>query len=850
MDKNAIWKWLILFVLIVFSSMAVLPIKDKVNLGIDLQGGTSFTVQIDRAALLERLKTELPDEWKELSAEDEVKKLDEELRWAQDQALEVLRNRVDGLGISEPIIYKEKSDRIVIQLPGVGEEKRIEAENAIRKPAYLEFRLVHKDNDNLVKDLFDRAVVPSGYKLYQSGDRRFYMRDKNAVSDEQMDKAYRKRMLKFEAPPAYHFLLERRDEGTQEVFVPYFVDRWPQLTGDYLKTANVNFGQVGQPVVYLEFDNRGRDKFSTLTSDYSPNGAKNLDSDVGRQLAVVLDGTLYSAPNLIEPIHTGSAQITGSFTRQEARFLSNILRAGSLRAPVEVVEKRVVDPSLGADSIRSGTRAVLYGAIGVVGFMLIYYMVSGLVANLALMLNMVLLPLGMILAAGFLGIFSKDVVSSGPIGLPVLTLPGIAGILLTIGMAVDANVLIFERIREETRSGKRLWPAIVAGYERAFVTILDANLTTMLVGVILFIFGSGPIRGFAVTLCAGIAVSMYTALIVTRMIFQLLAEKTPLKTLKMLSVIHDPAFKFIDKRAIAGIVSVIVIASSWSFMIWRGVQDPTQIMNVDLTGGTSVQYLLGSREQKPGVEAIRAALATVGKEDALIQYQAEMDLGGKEYLVVKTGYAPGADQDTVTRISETLMATFPSAGFTVAAEDKIGSQIGGEMKSRALKAMLIALLGIVCYITLRFEFGFAIGAILALAHDVLITVGIYTALGRQLSLPVVAALLTIVGYSVNDTIVVFDRIREDLRLVRDRDFAGICDLSINHTLSRTLLTSLTTLLVVVTLLIFGGGAINDFALTLCIGVVVGTYSSIFVATPTVLLYHKGKKPELSAKPVS
>jgi SecD/SecF fusion protein len=849
MDKNTIWKWLILVLLVVGSLAVVTPPFDKVDeegnvvrqgkirFGLDLEGGTSFVVKIDEDDLRREIESRgvalTPEQ-----VEEEVKKV---LEGAQERALEVMRNRVDNLGISEPIIYLGKDNRIIIQLPGADEAKRKEAEISIKSLAYLEFRVVHQDSDTLTGSLFDQGLVPEGYKIERVEGQAYYRKDLS-FPDSKRDRKYRITLGKFNVPdPGFELLMEKRDIQGVEVYVPHFVKRRSELTGKYLKDAAVDFKQLGQPVVQIEFDGKGSKRFAKVTRDLAPGGAQNQSQDSYRKLAIVLDGTLYSAPIIREPIHGGRAEISGSFTLPEANFLRNILKAGSLPAPVKIVETRFVAPSLGSDSIESGVRSIIYGAVGVVSFMVIYYMVSGVIADLALILNMILLPLGMIIAAGFLGIFAKDATSGGPITLPVLTLPGIAGILLTIGMAVDANVLIFERIREEAKSGKRLWSSITAGYDRAFVTILDANLTTMLTGIILFVFGSGPIRGFAVTLCAGIMASMFTALVVTKLFFQLLATRTNIKELKMLSAIKDTAVDFIGKRKFAAIVSLAVIVVSLGIMGYRGIQDSAAIFGVDFRGGASVVFSRDMAQEKIDVEDIRSALSDAGVNESHIQYQG-VQVGGDEYLQVKTSSGSTEGTRMVDVVKKALNDTFPAAGFVVEQEDEVGPQVGAELKTRALWSILMALLGIIIYISWRFELGFAIGAIVALAHDVLVTVGIYTLCGRQLSLPIVAALLTIVGYSVNDTIVVFDRIREDLKLVRDKSFKEICNLSINQTLSRTLLTSLTTLITVVMLLVFGGGAINDFALALFIGVLVGTYSSIFVATPVVLLWHRDRRP--------
>jgi SecD/SecF fusion protein len=839
MDKHALWKWLLLIGLVSFSLWVVTPPKDKIQLGLDLKGGTSFIVKIDEQAVKEDILAHVPD----ITDDNLKKEMGKVLNGAQDRAVEVIRNRIDSLGISEPVIYPGKDNRIIIQLPGIDEDKRKEAEDSIKNLAFLEFRMVHEDNAELVAKLFDNNQVPKGYKIISDGGQSYYVRDKNSLSDEKMDVAYFAQRGRFHAPSkAYELLLNEEDVRGEKVYTPVFVKRRTELTGDNLKDAWVDLKATGQAVIKLKFDGKGAKKFAETTSSYAPGGDRNPNPNNYRRLAIVLDGTLYSAPRINDAIFSGSAEISGSFTRVEAERLANVLRAGSLPAPVKIVETRFVDPSLGQDSIDSGLRAIILGGITVLVFMLVYYMFSGLIADIALLLNMILLPLGMIIAAGFLSM--GHVGGGGVIKLPVLTLPGIAGILLTIGMAVDANVLIFERIREEAGTGKRLWTSITAGYDRAFITIMDANLTTLLTGIILFIFGSGPIRGFAITLCAGIIVSMYTALVVTKMLFATVANKKSEKALKMLRIIKETSVDFVSLRKIAAVISIALIVGTWGWMVARGVQSPNKIFGVDFTGGASITY---NFENRVDVDVLRSALDKAGIMDANIQYQSELEKGGDSFLLIKASDITVDGEKTSVAVEKCMAANFADAGFVAAQVDEVGPQIGKELQGRAIWAIAMALLGIVIYVSWRFELGFAIGAIVALAHDVFITVGIYTLFGRQLSLPIVAALLTIVGYSVNDTIVVFDRIREDLKLKRNMTFKDICNLSINQTLSRTILTSFTTLITVVMLLVFGGGAIFDFALALCIGIVVGTYSSIFVATPVVLLWYRDKKPDLGGK---
>ena len=446
------------------------------------------------------------------------------------------------------------------------------------------------------------------------------------------------------------------------------------------------------------------------------------------------------------------------------------------------------------------------GAILVLLFMCGYYLWAGLIANFALCLNLVII----------LGVLSYP-----PLGA-TLTLPGIAGIVLTIGMAVDANVLIFERIREELKLGKTLRLAISSGYQKAFLTILDANVTTLIVAFILFQFGTGPVKGFATTLTIGILASMFTALVLSRLIFDVLSLGGVLKRLPMFQFVKNPRFDFIGKRKIAYFISLFLIAVGIVSLGARGREN----LGIDFSGGSLQEFRF---EKAVSADQVRNALKEINLGDSPIQQYKD-----KRDILVRT-YA-----DTSDRIIDKFKADFPENRFEILRVEKVGPAIGKDLAGKAVKALAIALVCICIYISLRFEFRFAIAAIIALFHDVLITAGVLSLTGREFSVPVIAALLTVVGYSINDTIVVFDRIREDTRLMRRTGYREIINLSINQTLGRTLLTSLTTLLVVGALFFLGGAVINDFAFVLLVGVIVGTYSSIFVASP-ILVDWRGKK---------
>jgi SecD/SecF fusion protein len=471
--------------------------------------------------------------------------------------------------------------------------------------------------------------------------------------------------------------------------------------------------------------------------------------------------------------------------------------------------------------------------------MLIYYMYCGVIANIALICNFILLPAGMAVAGGLLGVFVRDPgASSSLIKLPVLTLPGIAGIVLSVGMAVDANVLIYERIREEFALGKSARAAVTAGYSRAFLAIFDSNLTTLLTGVILFIFGSGPIRGFAITLSAGLIVSMYTALVVTRMVFNATVPEARVKPYRMLQMIKSPSLDFLSKGKAAIIFSVAVIVLTWGVFAVKVNRDRNAVLGVDFTGGAAITL---SYAEKVDLATVRKALQDGGISDAGVQYQSTLD-NTEGTLLVKSSFDTINGESVAKLTQKALDDAMPEKQFKVIGDESIGPAVGRDLRRDAVRALIISFIGIVIYITLRFQFGFALGAIIALIHDVLITFGIFILLGRQVNLTTVAALLTIVGYSINDTIVTFDRIRETMLLDQRSSFKDIANRAINQTLSRILLTTLTTMLAVFALLIFGGGAIRDFALALMIGMVFGTYSSLFIATPLTIAWYRGRRP--------
>ena len=842
MSRNDLWKWLVLAIVTVFSVYVVFPPKDKIRYGLDLSGGTSFTVAIDEAKLRNNIKSG-DEALTDVEVQNQVNNI---MKDADARAIEVMRNRIDTLGVNEPVIQGGKNHRLTVQLPGISAEQRDAAEKSIQSAAFLEFKLVHKQNDQLVDKVFSSGRLPEGYVT--SDDGRAFKRGPN-YNDLVKDPEYANRLSLFEVPdPRYAFMLERvQNPNGMLTYRPVFVLRKAEMTGEALSSASVELeSMTGRVHVSLVFNAKGSAEFAKLTKAYAPRGSRNKDSEVGRQLAIVLDDTLYSAPVLRTEIPNGRAVIEGSFTWSEAAVLRNILNAGSLPAPMKILEKRSVESTLGADAVSSGVKAAVIGTLLVALFMLIYYWYCGLVANIALFLNLVLMPAGLIMTSAVLAIFVKDAsVAKGSLDLPVLTMPGIAGLVLTLGMAVDANVLIFERMREEFALGKSARAAVAAGYDRAFSAIFDSNITTLLTGVILFVVGTGPIRGYAITLSAGIIVSMFTALVVTRLVFNMTVPENRTKPYRMMQFMKNANYNFLKYGKVAGYTSLAIIVVTVTLFFTRAFKTPASVLAVDFTGGASMTY---SYEKKADIAAVRKIVEEI-VSDAAIQYQSSPD-GSGNMLLVKTGTMKIGEQNSSKVIGDALVKGAPESKFKLAGEEDVGSEIGSDLKRSAQWAILLSLIGILIYVAVRFEFGFALGGVVAIAHDAFITLGIYSLCGRQVSLTIVAALLTIVGYSINDTIVIFDRIREDMRKDPKMDFKTLCNLAVNKTLSRTILTSLTVLIATGVLFIFGGGAINDFALAMLIGLVAGTYSTIFIATPVMLAWYRGHRPGMAiSKPV-
>lgn len=675
----------------------------------------------------------------------DTEKLPEKARVdAVERALEIIRNRIDQFGVKEPSIQRQGKDAIVVQLPGVTNRDR--AIELIGKTALLEFKLVSDDAAKLLAA--KEGNVPEGYEL---------------TKDDETDEG---------------LLLEKE----------------AVLTGDALTTASVRFDEsrFNEPIVGLEFNAKGAKRFAQITGD-----------NVGRRLAIVLDGKLHSAPRINEPIPSGQAVITGKFSQDQAADLAIVLRAGALPAPIIMEEERTVGSLLGQDSIHAGIKATIIGGILVVAFMSLYYLLAGAIASFAVLLNFLII-MGALASFHF-----------------TLTLPGIAGMILTVGMAVDANVLINERIREELKTGKTLRSAVAAGYHKAFTAIFDSNFTTIIAAILLFQFGTGPIRGFGVTLTIGLIASMFTAIVVTRFILDLLMLSKKFTTLKMLKLIGETKMDFIAKRKICYVMSILLIAGGAVVFFSKG----DRAYGIDFTGGQIQQYQFTS---PPKLDDVRFALKEAGLKDASIQ-----QFGEAKGLLIKTA------GDTAKLVQDTLRQKFPDNSFETLRIERVGPSVGKDLRKRASLALLYALIGILIYVGIRFKnFAFGFAGVLALFHDVFVTVAVLAVTNREITLTIVAALLTIAGYSINDTIVIFDRVREDLRTTKKLTLYDAINMAVNQTLSRTILTSGVTLLVVIALFFFGGDVLNDFAFSLLVGFISGVYSTVFIASPLVLAWRK------------
>lgn len=736
----------------------------RLSLGLDLKGGVGVTLKINEAP-----RATASDGSLEEAASDER---DFDAYWREEQlskAIDVMGERVNGLGVTEPVIRAIGDDQLQIQMPGLSSRENPDIIDAIKKPARLEFRLVHRTLD---PHTTPESLYPPGYEVLAE---EYENPDTNEIDE---------RLL--------------------------FVKRIPEATGEIVKSAYPSMGEFGGMRVLLSFTSEGEAAFEALTRRIA---AENQRTNSLGQLAIVLDGKLYSAPTVRESI-SGGAEITGSFTRREAIELSNVLN-NPLAFELTVSEMFEVGPTLAQDARDSSLNAAKLGAGLVIGFMILYYGVAGVVAVLSMSLSIVIV-LGVLASVG-----------------ATLTLPGVAALVLTVGMAVDANILIFERIREELKTGKKLYPSLLSGYEKAFSTIVDANLTTLIIAGILFWLGAGPIKGFGLTLAIGIGASVFCALVVSRFLLELLTSSGWLKRMWCLSLFKSTGFDFLKwRRRVFTLSWLIVLAGIVTLSVRR------DIYGIDFAGGDEVTL---SFEKKIEPSDILALIEQQQLGEVLPFYRTLIG-ENKEVLKLQTEFELGAE------VVHALQKRFPDAGLSYDGSIvQIGPSVGAHIKTTAMISIALALIGILLYVALRFEIGYGVGAVVATIHDVLMTLGVFVMAGGQFTAPIVAAVLMILGYSINDTIVVFDRIREELTLRPGVNLRTIINLAINRVISRSCLTSLTTLLAATALYIYGAGVINDFALVFIVGILTGTFSSIFIASPVFFWWHKGQRSHVEER---
>lgn len=817
--------------------------------------------------------------------------VEEEIERAIDRSYTILKNRIDQFGTSQPNIQRlPGTGRIQIEIPGADNPARVR--KLLQGVARLEFWDVIEPSDInsslmaingvLVKEkqsqlitsiepakesisseaqltpadsvselekqlqgasadttlqgldsLQNLSVSPLFSKSVPSGTFRYAIKD-----TAEINRVFKRSDIKSMLPrnvAVYWGNKPDKDYGPIEALQLYFLDQGrqgqPKLTGEVINDARQDLDEYARPSVSMTMNATGTRVWAKMTSEAASKTPRG-------RIAIVLDNSVYSAPSVNGEIPNGNSQISGNFTVDEAKDLANILKAGSLPAPTKIVEEAIVGPTLGELARNQGLISTACGMLLVVLFMVAYYSKGGIVANIALLFNIFFI----------LGILAQLNAS--------LTLPGIAGIVLTIGMAVDANVLIFERIKEEIAHGRKLKDAIRVGYERAFWTIFDSNLTTLLTAFFLFVLGQGPIKGFAITLMIGIMTSFFTAVYVSRVIVEWMTRKGDESKISFDSVISRMVkkrkhFEFVKNSKPAYIASSLIIIIGFGLLLVKPLN-----LGVDFKGGRS--YVVSFNQ--PVVATDLKLRLNESFENAGTEVK---NYGSNSIVKVTTAYLIDDDNDVADeKVKQTLIESLQAITgktytdhdsqvdenhFAIPSSSKVGATVADDIKDSAWEASLFSLVGIFIYILIRFrKWQYSAGAIAATVHDTLFVFAAFSIVGFfgvhfEIDQVFVAAILTIIGYSINDTVIIFDRIREYIGFGATHDKAKIVNDAINDTLSRTIITAGTTLLVVIVLLLFGGEVLKGFAFALLIGVAVGTYSSVFIAAPIVIDLDKDAK---------
>lgn len=801
-------------------------------------------------------------------------------------AFEVLRERIDKFGVTQPNIQRlGDSGRILVELPGAKDISRIKT--LLQSTAQLEFWDVYQARDFQQFIVSADQAVASALNIQDESDSTSTdttstqtddIEELISSSEDSTDVAKTNPLLSLvqnvgspQSPVIASFAIKDTAQVNDYLAMPqvqaiipadkkYVQFAWgkpakdsevvdlyalknnrndePQLSGSVITDAQQTYDQVGRVAVSMQMDGRGAKIWEAMTGRASQQGT---------QIAIVLDNTVYSAPGVTSGAITGGrSEITGDFTIQEAQDLANVLRAGKLPASADIVQSEIVGPSLGQEAIDSGINSFVIALVFVLIWMVVYYGKAGLYADVALVVN-ILFIFGVLSGLG-----------------AVLTLPGIAGIVLTIGMSVDANVLIFERIREEIQRGKSQVDAIVDGFKNALSSILDANVTTGLTGIILLTFGTGPIKGFATTLLIGILTSLFTAIFITRLFIDGGGKKgksLPFSTPITKNLFKNIDIQFLKKRKVAYVISAVLVLVSIGSLFVNGLNQ-----GVDFVGGRT--YTVRFDQNVNPSELEQDLVAVLGSAEA-------KTYGSANQLKVTTNYKidnEGSEIDV--EIQEKMYEAFQSylpqgttysdfsveggnaetEKFGVMSAIKVGPTIADDIKSASFYAIFGSLFVVFLYILIRFRrWQFSLGAVVAVAHDVILVLGAFSLLynvmpfSLEINQAFIAAILTVIGYSLNDTVVVFDRIREFFNEHKSWKMQKVIDKSVSSTVSRTINTSLTTLVVLVAIFIFGGDSIRGFMFALIIGVVIGTYSSIFIATPVMFDTVKKKGIDLTDK---
>ena len=702
--------------------------QNQLTLGLDLRGGSHLLLEVDTSELVRNKNPALHEQI---------------VRDAVEQSLEVVRRRLDETGMVEPMITRQGSDSILVQLPGVSDPQHIR--ELLGTTARMTFHWAANDQTPM-----------TGKIISVQGD------------------------------------IDGQGER-------YQLEECVALEGKHISDARLAFNQdTGEPVVNFKLDNEGARRFGDMTKH-----------NIGRALAIVLDDRVVTAPVIRSAIPGGSGEISGSFTSSSANDLALLLRAGALPAPLKVIEERTVGPDLGSDAIAMGVTTGIVGALLVLAFMVGIYGRWGFIACMGLAVNIGL-------SCGVLSVLGAT-----------LTLPGIAGFILSIGMAVDANILINERIREETRRGQVAMAALNAGFQRAYSTILDSNITSLIAISLLFLFGSGPVRGFAVTMAVGLLISMFTAISFTRLVMEwhvrkLGKQQLVISGIKLLDRISENTIPFLRARFFGLMASAVLsIASVFLFF------NPGLDYGVDFSGGTVIEV----QAPNASVTDLRNALMQKNTSQVAIQ-----EFGGEGHYLMRMPMQSAEDVangNSVQAVKAAVLAVSSTAEFPRV--DMVGPRVSGDFGDATILAIILAGLGMLGYLWLRFEAHFALAATLTLALDLTKTIGFFALAGVEFNLTAVAALLALIGYSVNDKVVVFDRIRENLRITPDKPLVQLLNESITSTLTRTIFTSVTTFLALLPMAIAGGSAVASFSLPMLFGIVIGTSSSILIAAPIVLL---------------